>query len=284
MVQPHTQPGSPAYPAPAAPPAEEGPAWDGGTLRGDPHERADKARRVRDMFTAIAGKYDLNNRVHSFGQDQRWRQATVRAAGLKAGHRVVDVACGTGDLTVAFADAMASLGSGAGAEAGRPPVVGIDYTLAMLPIAVTKTARRFTEHSAAVYLQADAMRLPLPDASADVLSIAFGIRNVADPELALSEFKRVLRPGGRLLILEFSEPKNRLIGFFDRVYRKGVMPWTATLLAGDRSGAYRYLPRSVSTFQTADELADSVERAGFDRPTQKPLTFGVATLHRAIRP
>lgn len=231
------------------------------------------------MFTAIAGKYDLNNRVHSFGQDQRWRKATVKAADPKPGDRVVDVACGTGDLTVAFADALTRAGSPT-----AEPVLGIDYTLAMLPIAVTKTARRFAAHPAAVYLQADAMRLPLPDASADVVSIAFGIRNVADPDLALAEFARVLRPGGRLVVLEFSQPKNALIRFFDGVYRRGVMPWTATLLAGDRSGAYRYLPRSVSTFQTADQLTASLQRAGFVEPTQKPLTFGVATLHRAVRP
>ncbi|MEM6551359.1 MAG: bifunctional demethylmenaquinone methyltransferase/2-methoxy-6-polyprenyl-1,4-benzoquinol methylase UbiE [Planctomycetota bacterium] len=260
-------------------PGEPAPAWDGSALGGNPHERSDKAKRVRDMFTAIAGKYDLNNRVHSFGQDQRWRKATVKAADLKPSDRVVDVACGTGDLTVAFADALVRLN-----QAEAPVMLGIDYTLAMLPIAVTKTAGRFASHPAAVYLQADAMRLPLPDASADVVSIAFGIRNVADPAVALAEFYRVLRPGGRLVVLEFSKPKNRLIGFFDRLYRCGVMPWTATLLAGDRSGAYRYLPKSVSTFQTADQLTASLEQAGFVEPTQKPLTFGVATLHRAVRP
>ena len=249
--------------------AAQVPAWDADHLV-DPHGTPDKARRVRRMFAAIAGSYDLNNRVHSFGRDQAWRRAAVKAAAVQPGERVVDIACGTGDLALLFSDTA------------PPPatVIGIDFTYEMLPLAAEK-ARRSRSAGSLQWLQGDALRLPLPDACCDVVSIAFGLRNVADPSAVLAEFRRVLRPGGRLVILEFSQPRNPLIRLCNRIYCGWIMPRTATLLSGDRSGAYHYLPRSVSTFATPAELADMLRTAGFDALRQTPLTFGTATLHLA---
>ena len=253
-------------------PAATEPAWDVTRLQDDPHAQADKAARVEQMFTAIAPSYDLNNRVHSFGRDQAWRRQTVRLAGLKSGDRVADVACGTGDLTLAFADGLDAAGGG-------PSVVGVDFTYAMLPIARQKAAA-----GRAHFVHGDALDLPLPDASVDVLSIAFGIRNVSDPAAALAEFYRVLRPGGRLLILEFTVPRNPVMRLGYNFYCGWLMPRTATLISGDRSGAYRYLPRSVSTFASATDLREMMQVAGLKRVRSRGLTFGIAACHLGVKP
>jgi demethylmenaquinone methyltransferase / 2-methoxy-6-polyprenyl-1,4-benzoquinol methylase len=241
--------------------------WTSDALAANPHTRDDKAERVQGMFGAIARSYDLNNRLHSFGLDQRWRRTAVRLAAVGRDSDVVDIACGTGDLTEAFA------------VAGVRSVLGIDYTPQMLAIAREKSAhRRRPGLPEPVYREGDATRLDLPDGSADVVSIAFGIRNVSDPAKAVREFRRILRPRGRLVILEFSEPKNRILRWGNRLYCNHVMPVTATLIARDRTGAYRYLPRSVETFLTAASLADLVRSNGFSGVDQFPLTCGVCTV------
>jgi demethylmenaquinone methyltransferase/2-methoxy-6-polyprenyl-1,4-benzoquinol methylase len=242
------------------------PAWSPEALAEDPHRRDDKPERVRTMFAAIAGRYDLNNRLHSFGLDQRWRRRAVAAARVDPTTVVVDVACGTGDLSEAFA------------AAGASRVIGIDYTPQMLEIARTKASRRGGPAATIEYREGDAMALDLPDASCDVLSIAFGIRNVADPARAFREFERVLRPGGRLVVLEFSEPRNPLIRALNALYTRRIMPWTASVIAGDRSGAYRYLPKSIATFLTPEGLAHLARTAGFADVRAMPLTFGVCTV------
>jgi demethylmenaquinone methyltransferase/2-methoxy-6-polyprenyl-1,4-benzoquinol methylase len=256
-------------PAAAAPSGQAG--WTDDTLAGNPHVRDDKAERVQAMFGAIARRYDLNNRLHSFGLDQRWRKTAVRLSAVGRESDVVDVACGTGDLTEAFA------------AAGVRSVLGIDYTPQMLGIAREKSERRTQRVGSGggrvpVYREGDATRLDLPDASADVVSIAFGLRNVSDPAKAIREFRRILRPRGRLVVLEFSEPKNPLIRFGNGIYCRHIMPWTATLIARDRSGAYKYLPRSVETFLTAESLATLVREGGFSGVDQFPLTCGVCTV------
>ena len=247
-------------------------AWTPDLLAADPHARGDKPERVRAMFSAIAAKYDLNNRLHSFGLDQSWRKAVVASAGITPETDAVDVACGTGDLTELIADA------------GARRVLGIDYTPAMLDVARVKTVRAArTGRANPEYRTGDATRLELPDASFDVLTIAFGIRNVGDPAAAMREFFRVLRPGGRLLVLEFSEPRNPLIRLGNRLYTRHLMPWTATLVSGDRSGAYRYLPKSVATFLTPEQLAGLARDAGFTDLSIRPLTFGTCSVVRAVR-
>ncbi|MBL9118360.1 MAG: ubiquinone/menaquinone biosynthesis methyltransferase [Phycisphaerae bacterium] len=268
-MSPPVEPKAPQSNAPSAV------GWTAETLAADPHARDDKAERVQGMFGAIARRYDLNNRLHSFGLDQLWRRTAVRLAAVGRESDVVDVACGTGDLTEAFA------------SAGVRSVLGIDYTPQMLDLARLKSDRLTRRAQARqrprpgpepTYREGDATRLDLPDACADVVSIAFGIRNVSDPAKAIAEFRRILRPRGRLVVLEFSEPANPLLRWGNRVYCRHIMPCTATLIARDRSGAYKYLPRSVETFLTPERLADLVRSAGFSGVDQFPLTFGVCTV------
>ena len=253
--------------------APAGPAWSDDDLAGDPHATPDKARRVQAMFEAIAGRYDLNNRVHSFGRDVAWRRRAVLAARLRAGDEVLDVACGTGDLAEALSSARP-----------RPSrVVGVDFTPGMLEIARAKAERRRPPVQID-YRLGDAMALECPDASFDVVSIAFGLRNVSDPPKAISEFRRVLRPGGRLVVLEFSEPRFPPMRWFNRLYTERIMPRTAAWLARDRSGAYRYLPKSVASFSGVATVGRWIKDAGFEDLRQRPLTFGVCTIHAAVVP
>jgi demethylmenaquinone methyltransferase/2-methoxy-6-polyprenyl-1,4-benzoquinol methylase len=304
-ASPHYHPSSPVDPnvrtsMRQADPSSSAAAWTATDLRSNPHEAPDKAARVRRMFAAIARRYDLNNRLHSFGRDQAWRRWAVALCEVQPTDDVLDVACGTGDLTQAFA------------AAGPKSVTGLDFTPEMLEIAREKAQRwafsgtgvspvrisngpshalpvsEWIEHDSPgrdaratvpQYVQGDAMSLPFADGSFDIVSIAWGIRNVANPEKALREFRRVLRPGGRLCVLEFSEPRSRLLRSINRLYCGHIMPLTATLIARDRSGAYRYLPQSIATFTDSKAFARLIEESGFPRPALHPLTFGVCTVY-----
>jgi len=245
-------------------------AWNDQLLQ-NPHAVADKRRRVQKMFAAIAPSYDLNNHLHSLWMDQAWRKKAVKLADVKSGDAIVDVACGTGDLTFAFA--------------ARHPdvnVTGIDFTYEMLPIARQKFADRKSQIANCKFLNGDAQSLPLPDACCDVVSIAFGIRNVQDTMAALREFRRVLRPAGRLIILEFSLPTNPILrGLYNFYFRK-VLPTTATLISGDKTGAYKYLPESVNTFIGRDQMMSMMRDAGFNDVEQFPMTFGVCVCYRGV--
>lgn len=248
------------------------PAWTDGLLK-NPHLVADKRGRVQRMFAAIAPSYDLNNRLHSLWMDQHWRHKAVKLAGLTASDVVVDVACGTGDLSIAI-----HRGKGRSADRAAIPgkTIGIDFTYEMLPIARAKSSAE----AQLKYLNGDAQSLPLPDACADVVSISFGIRNVADPAAAIQEFRRVLRPGGRLIILEFSLPTNPILrGIYNFYFRK-ILPRTATLISGDKTGAYKYLPESVNTFIGREQMMGMIRDAGFDEVEQHPMTFGVSVCYR----
>ena len=245
-------------------PSSSARVWSAADLADDPHQAKDKGRRIQRMFGAIAHRYDLNNRLHSFGRDQAWRRRAVQLCRVQAGDDVLDAACGTGDLAEAFA------------VAGAASVCGVDFTEQMIALARAKATRR-AGSPRPTYRLADIMDLPFDNASFDIVSIAFGIRNVADPARVLREFRRVLRPSGRVVILEFSQPGNPVIRVFNGLYTRHVMPVTATLLAGDRSGAYRYLPRSVSTFADRETLAAMLAQAGFKDVSQHPMTFGVCT-------
>ncbi|MDB5296581.1 MAG: ubiE [Phycisphaerales bacterium] len=276
-------------------PATAPPAWDDALLR-NPHAVADKQRRVRQMFAAIAPSYDLNNRLHSLGVDQYWRRRAVKLSDLKPTDRVVDVACGTGDLTLKYVEELAFHNGTSRASRGElaaGQVIGVDYTWEMLPIARSKAdfqmlgvgrdERTSRSSATVVWLNGDAQALPLPDACADVVSIAFGIRNVADPARAVREFSRVLRPGGRLLILEFSLPTNPLLRGLYNFYFRQVLPRTATLVSGDKTGAYKYLPESVNTFIGRDQMTGMMRSAGFADVTQHPMTFGVCVAYRGVK-
>jgi demethylmenaquinone methyltransferase/2-methoxy-6-polyprenyl-1,4-benzoquinol methylase len=268
----------------------ESPAWTNDLLR-DPHHVADKRSRVQRMFAAIAPSYDLNNRVHSLWMDQRWRRTAVQLANLKPTDTVVDVACGTGDLTIKFAEELYGA-----AFPGHPgQVTGIDFTFQMLPIAASKWDRHgIVEHTRedpesnpgapdfVKFINGDALALPLPDQTCDVLSIAFGIRNVSDPAAAIREFRRVLRPNGRLIILEFSLPTNPVLKSLYNFYFRQILPRTATLISRDKTGAYKYLPESVNTFITPAQMTSMISFAGFQNVEQHPLTFGVCVCYRGV--
>lgn len=241
--------------------------WDDALLA-NPHAAADKRTRVRRMFAAIAPSYDINNRLHSLWMDQRWRKKAVKLASVQPTDTIVDVACGTGDLSIAFA------------RAHPRSVLGLDFTFEMLPIAQSKSQSHKSDIPPTTFACADALNLPLPDACADVVSIAFGIRNVADPARAIAEFHRILRPGGRLLILEFSLPTNLILrGLYNFYFRK-ILPHTATLISGDKTGAYKYLPESVNTFISRETMLQMIRQANFSAAQQFPLTFGVCVCYR----
>jgi len=254
------------------------PAWSASDLQNDPHAAPDKAVRVQRMFAAIARSYDLNNRLHSLGRDQAWRRKAVKLCHVKPSDRILDVACGTGDLTQAFA------------AANPASVTGLDFTAEMLDIARHKSSRsrRSTARplNSPNYIQGDATNLPFADGSFDIVSIAFGIRNVGDPMKALREFRRVLAPargggGGRLMVLEFSQPGNGFMRWFNEVYCARIMPITATMISRDRSGAYRYLPQSVAKFPSGEAFATMLREAGFASVSMTPMTCGICTAYLA---
>jgi demethylmenaquinone methyltransferase/2-methoxy-6-polyprenyl-1,4-benzoquinol methylase len=242
----------------------------------------ERARRIRAMFSAIAHAYDFNNHLLSGGTDIAWRRRVVREAlrGFEgaARVRVLDCCTGTGDLAIAFAKKLGARGE----------VTGGDFTEAMLDIARTKAAPRTVDHgndSPATtdlprvdFLQADSMALPFEDDAFDLATVAFGIRNVAEPAVGLREMARVVRPGGRVVVLEFTQPPNRL---FRRVYYWyffRLLPWLGGLFSGRRD-AYGYLAQSVVEFDTVESLADKMRAAGLTDIRWHRLTFGIAAIH-----
>jgi demethylmenaquinone methyltransferase/2-methoxy-6-polyprenyl-1,4-benzoquinol methylase len=222
------------------------------------------------MFDRIARRYDLLNRVLSLGIDQGWRRRAVRALALGEGARVLDVATGTADLAIAVLRAHPDA-----------TVVGIDPSEGMLAIGRDKLARAGLE--ARGRLEAgDAEALPYPDASFDAACMAFGIRNVPDRARALRELARVVRPGGRIAILELSEPRGGVMGPLARFHVHQLVPRIGGLLSGSRE--YRYLQRSIAAFPPPEEFAAMMGDAGLAVVAVEPLTFGVSCLFTAEVP
>ena len=216
-----------------------------------------------EMFDAIAARYDMVNRVLSFGIDQSWRKATVAALGIGPGARVLDVATGTGDLAIQVAKAAADV-----------RVVGIDPSAKMLEIGRRKLqALGLGER---VELRSgDAQKLPFSDAEFDGVCIAFGIRNVPDRERGLCEMARVTRPGGRIAVLELSEPRG-VLAPIARLHVHTLVPWVGALLSGARE--YRYLERSIAAFPPPEQFAEMMRRAGLEVISVRPMTFGACHL------
>jgi demethylmenaquinone methyltransferase/2-methoxy-6-polyprenyl-1,4-benzoquinol methylase len=284
-------------------PAKPSAAWNDALLA-NPHAVADKRVRVRKMFAAIAPSYDLNNRLHSLWMDQRWRKKAVTLAQIRLADQIVDVACGTGDLAIQFAEKLRDLNWDADGNPHQTQVIAVDFTYEMLPIAQRKRQPQThkkrpwksgdgkqwraqglgTSLPVIAWLNGDAQALPLPGQSADVVSIAFGIRNVQEPRVALREFFRILRPGGRVIILEFSLPASRLLRAAYNFYFRQILPRTATLISGDKTGAYKYLPQSVNTFIGREQMMAMMRDAGFTNVEQFPFTFGVCVSYRGVKP
>jgi len=235
------------------------------------HNAVDKSgAKVRGMFAEIAPRYDLVNRMLSGGIDVWWRHVTVRRAPPPAAGAILDVCTGTGDLALAYARA-------AGPEVR---IVASDFCRPMLDHGVEKARKSGAQVE---WVEADAMALPFPDAAFDLVTVAFGLRNIADTARGLAEMARVLEPGGRLAILEFSLPTNRLVRGFYLWYFRRVLPFLGNAVARNRSDAYTYLNKSVEEFPSGARLAALVRDAGFDRLEMIPMTFGIATLTLATR-
>jgi demethylmenaquinone methyltransferase/2-methoxy-6-polyprenyl-1,4-benzoquinol methylase len=223
------------------------------------------------MFDRIAGRYDRANQWLSFGLHHRWRAAAVARSGARPGESVLDVATGTGDLAIAFARRVAPGGK----------VVGVDFVPRMIELARAKSARRGARVE---YGLADALALPFANATFDIASIAFGIRNLDDPARGLAEMARVLRPGGRVVVLEFGQPTGVLFAPLYRLYSRAVMPLAGRILTGE-ADAYRYLPETAERFPFAERFLEVLRgAAGFARTEALVLTGGVAYVYVGTLP
>ena len=227
-------------------------------------------RAVREMFTSIAPRYDLLNHVLSFNIDRMWWRRTARAFRhilVRPDARILDLCCGTGDMTFALRR-----------EAGNPApqILGADFSHAMLQRATAKSLS--SSDSCPGWIEADALSLPFPSAHFDLVTSAFGFRNLADYDAGLREIARVLRPDGECGILDFGEPKG-IMGALYRIYFKQVLPRVGTIISGV-SGPYAYLPASVERFPPPEEMLQRMRNAGFAEATWTPYTFGIAGLYR----
>jgi demethylmenaquinone methyltransferase/2-methoxy-6-polyprenyl-1,4-benzoquinol methylase len=226
---------------------------------------------VAAMFDAIASRYDLLNRALSAGVDRRWRDRAIRSLHLSGRESVVDVCTGTADVALAAV----------GAVPGAARVLGVDFSGEMLRLGARKSASR--GHAGRILLaRGDATRLPVRTASQDAATAAFGIRNVEQPERALAEMQRVLRPGGRLAILEFSIPSSALVRVLYLPYFRHVLPRIGRMVSGHGS-AYTYLPASVGSFIPPATMLGLIADCGFRDTRATPLTFGIVTLYTATK-
>jgi len=222
------------------------------------------------MFTGIAPRYDLLNHLLSAGIDRRWRKLVARRLEIAVGRgaRVLDVACGTGDLSLALAESCGAV------------VVGLDFCRPMLDIARRKSV---STGRAIPFVEGDALSLPFSDGEFDAATIAFGLRNLANVEGGLKELWRVTRPGGSVFVLEFSQPVVPGFRGLFNFYFTRVLPRVGGLVSGSR-GAYEYLPDSVTRFPDQERLAGMMRSVRFERVEYKNLTGGIAALHTGTRP
>jgi demethylmenaquinone methyltransferase/2-methoxy-6-polyprenyl-1,4-benzoquinol methylase len=230
-------------------------------------DQASASRAVREMFTSIAPRYDLLNHVLSFNVDRMWWRRTARAFRntlSRPDARVLDLCCGTGDMTFALRK-----------QAGKPlpQILGADFSHAMLRRALAKSVETGTPG----WIEADALNLPFPSGHFDLVTSAFGFRNLADYDAGLREIARVLRPGGECGILDFGEPQGAM-GALYRIYFKQVLPRIGALISGVR-GPYAYLPTSVERFPAPEDMLDRMRGAGFTEVSWTPYTFGIAGLY-----
>lgn len=222
---------------------------------------------IQRMFAEVAPGYDRANRALSLGIDGWWRRQAVRMTDVRPGEHGLDVCSGTGDL------AMALLRAGAA-------MVGADFCAPMLARAAAKPSGAAAALGRPLFLCADALALPFADATFDFATVAFGIRNVSDPSAGLREMARVVRPGGRIVVLEFTKPRMPLLGPAYRFYFRRVLPRLGSWISGARNEAYRYLHDSVMAFPERDEFLAVMRAAGLRTPRMRLLTGGIAALYR----
>jgi demethylmenaquinone methyltransferase/2-methoxy-6-polyprenyl-1,4-benzoquinol methylase len=236
--------------------------------------RLDKnPREISVMFDRVADRYDVLNDVLSMGQDRRWRRAVAASIGARAGERVLDLAAGTGTVSRILA--------AAGADC-----VACDFSLGMLQAGAGRDRRpagiaAASERGAVRFVAGDALALPMRDGAFDAVTISFGLRNVADPAAALAEMRRVTRPGGRLLVCEFSHFADHRIDALYQRYLAAALPAIAGRLSPDPD-AYAYLAESISAWPDKNELAGLISGAGWSRVRWRTLSFGVVALHWAV--
>jgi demethylmenaquinone methyltransferase / 2-methoxy-6-polyprenyl-1,4-benzoquinol methylase len=239
---------------------------------------ADASKKVRDMFTQIAPRYDLLNHLLSLQLDRLWRSRAakrLRPILNRPDACILDLCCGTGDLAFALA------------HAGKARIIGVDFAHTMLVRAKEKSASLASggddqARAPIPFFEADALRLPFANASFDLVTTAFGFRNLANYEAGLREIQRVLKPGGTVAILEFTEPPDGLFGDLYRWYFCTVLPEIGGLISGDQA-AYKYLPKSVARFFRPAELATFMTAVGFRSADYRVWTLGTVALHTGIR-
>jgi demethylmenaquinone methyltransferase/2-methoxy-6-polyprenyl-1,4-benzoquinol methylase len=222
---------------------------------------------IQRMFAEVAPGYDRANRALSLGIDLWWRRQTVRCVAPRPGERGLDVCTGTGDLCFALQRAGAVM-------------VGADFCAPMLVRAVAKRTASPAGAPLPDFVAADTLQLPFADASFDFATVAFGIRNVADPRAGLAEMARVVRPGGRIVVLEFSKPRVPLLGAAYQFYFRRVLPRLGGWISGAKNHAYQYLHDSVMAFPERQAFLDLMVRAGLHAPQQRLLTGGIAAIYR----
>jgi demethylmenaquinone methyltransferase/2-methoxy-6-polyprenyl-1,4-benzoquinol methylase len=231
--------------------------------------------RIRTMFGNIAPVYDLLNHVLSLNVDRYWRRRTTQLVPPvpDASQPILDVCTGTGDLALAYDRAAGR----------RVPIVGTDFCMPMLvPARKKAAARRASERVR--FVEADTQSLPFPDDHFQLVTVAFGLRNVTDTDRGLAEMVRVARPGGRVAILEFSRPRNWFFGGLYAFYFKRVLPFVGQLVSRSRDQAYNYLPASVMQFPDGEALAAKLRQHGLTDVRWHPFTFGIATLYVGSKP
>jgi demethylmenaquinone methyltransferase/2-methoxy-6-polyprenyl-1,4-benzoquinol methylase len=232
----------------------------------------EKAGRVAGVFHSVADNYDLMNDLMSAGIHRLWKHMTIEMSGVRKGHKVLDIAGGTGDLAAKFSKIVGSEGS----------VVLADINESMLKVGRDRLIDRgITEN--VTFSQADAQYLPFPDNTFNVITIAFGLRNVTDKDMALRSMLRVLRPGGKLLILEFSKPTSSLLSKIYDTYSFNVLPRLGKVFAND-SDSYKYLAESIRMHPDQSTLLRMLDSAGFENTDFHNMTGGVVALHRGIKP
>ncbi|MBT5388936.1 MAG: bifunctional demethylmenaquinone methyltransferase/2-methoxy-6-polyprenyl-1,4-benzoquinol methylase UbiE [Porticoccaceae bacterium] len=232
----------------------------------------EKAGKVAEVFHSVAGKYDLMNDLMSGGIHRLWKRITIEMSGVRRGNTVLDIAGGTGDLTAKFSRIVGPEGT----------VVLADINDSMLKVGRDRLMDRGVVNNIQ-FSQADAQYLPFPDNTFDVITIAFGLRNVTDKDLALRSMLRVLKPGGRLLVLEFSKPGNPLLSKVYDTYSFSILPKLGQLFASD-ADSYQYLAESIRMHPDQATLQAMMDEAGFANTDFHNMTGGVVALHRGVKP